>query len=804
VTGNDKEPTDLATPPPAAADLDDPRVVRALEEYLAALEEGRRPDREAFLARNADIAPALAECLDGMDVLHRGEFAPPPAEKPAAAAAEGLSGAPLGDFRLVREIGRGGMGVVYEAEQLSLGRTVALKVLPFAAALDARQLRRFKNEAQAAAHLHHPHIVPVYGVGVERGVHFYAMQLIEGQNLAALVAELRGEAGLGGPSEPGSRRDDQATGPYQAPPDPALLPSSGARTPLGGQLTTLRSRRAGDFFRTIVRLTVQAAEALDFAHGVGVVHRDVKPANLLVDGRGEVWVTDFGLAQFQADAGLTQTGDLLGTLRYMSPEQAGGQRVLIDHRTDVYSLGATLYELLTLRPIFDGTDRQRLLHQIVHEEPKPPRAVERSIPPELETIVLKAVAKAPADRYATAGELAADLQRFLRHEPIRARRETVVQRGRKWLRRHPAVPVTAAVLLVMLTASSLAAAWVIGGEQEKTLRANAGLQREKENAEKAKEDADRAAERERQRAEEAEQRFKLAQASADEMIELSEQELIDNPFMTGLRKRLLESALGYYQQLIAQRHNDPAAQKELDVTRQRVQQILDDLAVLERSSRVDILKIAEVRGDLKLTGDQVDRVEDLWKRVDRQAHDTFGDFGQITAEQRRQRFLELARAKDNGVMEILTMQQFVRFGQLALQAQGLAAFHDLDIVAALKLTAEQKERLRAFESEPPPRGPSDAKPGPRGPDRGTRPGGPDKRPGPGGADKEPASPGGSPKQTDPDQRSPEEKYQAAQKEKFLAELTDEQRRRWKDLTGEPFKGSLRPPPPFGHFGPPHP
>jgi eukaryotic-like serine/threonine-protein kinase len=463
--------------PPPAPDLDDPRVVEALEEYLAAVEEGQAPNRQTFLARHPEIAAALAECLDGLEALHEASSSSHPSGRGQAASSplmEGALGTPLGDFRIIREVGRGGMGVVYEAEQMSLGRRVALKVLPFASALDARQLQRFKNEAQAAAQLHHPHIVPVYGVGVERGVHYYAMQLIDGQNLAALVAELRGGTAPRDSGSPAPRTADASTGPYPSAPRPPDSPPTPSRTVLGMQLSTLRSGRSGDFFRTVARLVAQAAEALDYAHEQGVVHRDIKPANLLVDGRGEVWITDFGLAQFQADASLTQTGDLLGTLRYMSPEQAGGQRVLIDHRTDVYSLGATLYELLTLRPIFDGADRQTLLQQIANEEPRPPRAVDRSLPPELETIVLKAVAKAPADRYATARDFGDDPQRFLRHEPIRARRATLAQVARKWLRRHPAVPVTGSVLLLLLTAVSLASAWFIrggAGEHPARLRA---------------------------------------------------------------------------------------------------------------------------------------------------------------------------------------------------------------------------------------------------------------------------------------------------------------------------------------------
>src|SRR5262249_36671050 len=231
--------------------------------------------------------------------------------------------APLGDFRIVREIGRGGMGIVYEAVQVSLGRRVALKVLPLAAALDARQLQRFKNEAQAAACLHHPHVVPVYGVGCERGVHYYAMQFIDGRTLADLIRELRHGAGL-----------ERAGGPASA--GDATLPAAGEATPRG----PAQGPRSAAFFRTAARLGAQAAAALDYAHQQGVIHRDVKPANLLLDSRGNLWVTDFGLAHCQQDARLTMTGDLVGTLRYMSPEQALGRRAAADPRTEPPPPGA--------------------------------------------------------------------------------------------------------------------------------------------------------------------------------------------------------------------------------------------------------------------------------------------------------------------------------------------------------------------------------------------------------------------------------------------------------------------------------
>jgi tetratricopeptide (TPR) repeat protein len=437
----------------SAPSSEDPRVLQAVEEYLAALEAGPAPGREEFLSRHAAIAVQLREYLDGLELIHRtGSAAGPVSDTDAAA--EDLAGAePLGDFLLVRELGRGGMGVVYEAVQRSLNRRVALKVLPFAAALDPKQLQRFKNESQAAAQLHHTNIVPVFGVGCERGVHYYAMQYIEGRTLAQVIHELRRCAG---------NDEGRMTNHERSPKDEDRMPKQpsgpGAlkrdETPLDLRHSTIDilsslGIRHPSFYRTIAQLGVQAAEALEHAHQLGVVHRDIKPANLLVDVRGNLWITDFGLAHCQGQAGLTMSGDLVGTLRYMSPEQALAKRVLIDHRTDIYSLGVTLYELLTLEPAFAGHDRQELLGRIAFEEPRPLRRLNKSISAELETIVLKTMEKNPAERYTTAQELADDLRRFLEDKPIRAKRPTLVQWARRWGRRHQAVVVASAVMLAL-------------------------------------------------------------------------------------------------------------------------------------------------------------------------------------------------------------------------------------------------------------------------------------------------------------------------------------------------------------------
>lgn len=381
----------------------------------------------------------------------------------------------LGDFRIVREVGRGGMGIVYEAVQLSLNRRVALKVLPFAAVTDEKHLRRFRVEAQAAAMLHHNSIVPVHAVGCERGVHYYAMQFIEGEPLSRVISELRQldapdaprgvAAGLGsGPFSAAVMATD-ADPPEQSPPPgshaPAgrgpAVPSSATRTTVPASSGSTRTRA---FFRTVAQLGIQAAEALEHAHGQGVLHRDIKPSNLLIDARGHLWVTDFGLARLQSEVGLTMSGDLVGTLLYMSPEQALANRTAIDHRTDIYSLGATLYELLTLQSVFDEEDRQELLRRIAFDDTRPLRQLNPAVPRELETIVLKALEKDPAMRFATAQDLADDLRHYLEDRPIKARRPSLAERAVKWSRRHPAAVPTALVVL-MLAVLGLSASTVL-------------------------------------------------------------------------------------------------------------------------------------------------------------------------------------------------------------------------------------------------------------------------------------------------------------------------------------------------------
>jgi serine/threonine protein kinase/tetratricopeptide (TPR) repeat protein len=578
----------------------DARLAKLVDRYLAQLQAGEAVSPSKFAAEHPEYAKQLERLLPALELMDdlRRSSLHPGSDRPLRLGAPdhaGITPGLLGDYEILREVGRGGMGLVYEARQLSLNRRVALKVLPFAAAMDPRHLQRFQVEAQAAACLHHTNIVPVHAVGCERGVHYYAMQFIEGRTLASLIRELRGIEGqdpsipadgdeparsLAGrlasgefdssafePLAAGDRPDSSRKA--RAPVEPAALPPPPS--------TSTRDRA---FCRTAAHLGIQAAEALEHAHGLGVVHRDIKPANLIVDARGNLWVTDFGLAQVQAEAGLslTLTGDVLGTLRYMSPEQALGRRTLVDHRSDIYSLGVTLYELLTLRPAVQGADRQEVLRRIAFEEPTALRRHNAVVPRELETIVLKAMAKEPADRYATAQELADDLRRFLEHRPIHARRPRLSERAAKWVRRHTAVVVSGiTVLLMAVVALSLGAAL---------------LARERAVADRQRQSA--------------ELNFGRARDAVDQMLTEVSEGLSNMPQAEPVRRTLLEKALAFYQQFVLERSNERSLRIELERAYRRMGDIEETLgrqdearAALERSVAGLGKLVVERPGDLE-------------------------------------------------------------------------------------------------------------------------------------------------------------------------------------------------------------
>jgi serine/threonine protein kinase len=443
------------------------------EEFVTRFRAGERPSLTEYAERHPELADDIRELFPALVEME--QLKPVTADNTGAFVGEINESDPdrIGEFRILRRVGRGGMGVVYEAVQESLGRHVALKVLPAETLLDPKRRERFRREARSAAKLHHTNIVPVFGTGEADGRHYYAMQFIAGHPLDAVIDEvrhLREHPGLA------SRAADVAhsllTGTFpkgaehsvSPRPESHLTPRESRGAKLGSPLadsgrgeTTSTSHLTDQpqvaYPLAVARVVAQAADALAYAHAQGILHRDVKPSNLLLDYRGTVWITDFGLAKSDDSENLTDTGDIVGTVRYMAPERFRGE---CDARADVYALGLTLYELLTLRPAYAASDRLRLIDHIARRDPPRPRTIDPRIPRDLETIVMKAIDKDPCRRYATAGDMAADLHRFLADEPITARRIGPAERQVRWARRNPLVAsLTAAVILV--TAGGFAA-----------------------------------------------------------------------------------------------------------------------------------------------------------------------------------------------------------------------------------------------------------------------------------------------------------------------------------------------------------
>ena len=471
---------------------------------------------------------------------------------------------------------------------------------------------------------------------------------------------------------------------------------------------------------------IQAAEALEHAHQIGVVHRDIKPANLLVDANGNLWITDFGLAQLQSEHQLTRSGDFLGTLRYMSPEQMSGQRAGLDHRTDIYSLGATFFELLTLEPVFAGETHHELLYQILHQEPRSLRQLNRAVSAELETIVLKALGKSSVDRYRTAGEFAADIQRFLKHEPIQAKRPSLVDRLRKWARRHPGVVIAGVLMLVVVAAASLVSNRLIGD----------------------------ALKREKLRANEAELQFHQARDAVDALFRVSEEDLADKP-EGATRRKILEIVLGFYRDFIEQHRSDPTSKAALESFQGQVQSILNELDVLRQDMDTRMLGSPAVQQELKLSPEQGSHVNTLLEQWSHE-HEAMRGVGE---DERRKQIVENAKIHEAELAKLLTAPQSVRFKQLGIQRQGLLAFKEPEIIAALELTTEQSHRIReieheAFDRHGPPM------PGPGRPPRGPPP--------------------------------PHDDHIDFNRqdllERTLAVLTADQLAQWRELTGPPFNG----------------
>ncbi len=430
------------------------------DEFAARRRRGETPSIPEYVAQYPQYAEQIEQLFPAVAMLEQLRVeATGPRHSDARHTTLFVLPRRLGDFDILREIGRGGMGVVYEAVQRSLARRVALKVLPKHTFSGNSRLERFQREAQTAARLRHTSIVPVFGVGEQDGFHYYVMPLVRGVGLDEIVAELRPGAS---PSERTSDDPVATHPPRLAAVVRALIagkfPASNPEGSGAPSQAWLRRRERGvDRWTTTARLGLQAAEALQYAHAHGTLHRDVKPGNLLVDDEGNASLADFGLARAvePSSHGCEVAKEVVGTPRYMAPEQLRG---FADPRSDIYGLGLTLYELLALRPALGIRSEERgrksddVCPQLI-----PPRHFDRAIPRDLEAIVLKCLAEEPARRYPTAAALGEDLGRFLDDRPVRARPVSRLERGCRWCRRNPALAAVSSLAAVLLVAFAVAA-----------------------------------------------------------------------------------------------------------------------------------------------------------------------------------------------------------------------------------------------------------------------------------------------------------------------------------------------------------
>ncbi len=406
---------------------DDELLESIIHEFTTALRAGQHPTIQQYQDRYPHLADEIADVLSSISMIE--QF------KSASASTTGSRQkldsvsklTQIGPYKIVKEIGRGGMGVVFAAIHESLGRHVAIKVMPTPLMDGETHVQRFRREAQAAARLHHTNIVSVFEAGEGQGYHYYVMDFVDGESLNQVIDRLR-SMNVGG-----------------------AIAADLQTKAIANSSSNLEKNR----FRWAAKLAAQMADALSHAHSVGILHRDIKPSNMILDSTGRIWITDFGLAKdISQETALTRTGDVVGTPQYLPPESL---ELKYDVRSEIYGIGLVLYEMLALKPAYTGSSPAELIAAIASKSPPPIHKIASDIPRDLATIVDKAIAREPALRYATAGSLHRDLVAFLEDRTIAARRPSAVESAWRWARRNPlaaTLSATSAILLALVAVSA--------------------------------------------------------------------------------------------------------------------------------------------------------------------------------------------------------------------------------------------------------------------------------------------------------------------------------------------------------------
>ncbi len=484
------------------------RLIALLDEYMIGVDEGRSINIESLVEANGDLEKPLREYLEGLDWLgqYNRRLLPIGLNEVSTALPDVRLAPTFGDFTLGEELGRGAMGIVFAATKKSTGESMAIKLLAFGSSADANRIERFQREAAAAQSLCHPNIVKVYDVGSENGLHFYSMQRIHGFPLSKRIRI------------PGTDSVD---------------------------------------YRQFANAFAEVAEALHTAHQAGIIHRDIKPSNLLMDDEHRLWITDFGLAHVEHNRQLTRTGDLVGTFQYMSPEQASGKPERIDPRTDIYSLGATLYEFFGGQPPFVGFSGAALLKQIQTSEPRRLKHFDPAIPRDLETIIRRAMRPDKNDRYATALVMSQDLRRFAANQPIVAGRVTPTERLARFTADHALGFVAGLAVCAVCTAALAWHGWLLSREQARTQQA---LIQSEHNYQNARRVIDT-----------------FGNEFADRLTVI--------PGTEAVRREVLAESLAFYQAFIDDANQDPRLTSDVAETRLKIARLISQAGSLEDAGK---------------------------------------------------------------------------------------------------------------------------------------------------------------------------------------------------------------------------
>ncbi len=608
------------------------KVVAILDEYLVELENGGNPSVESILAEYPEIARALRSSLESIRLLNRVHGASDDlAESSSATIPTWAHPKNVGGFEIGRELGRGAMGVVYAAKLQSTGSEVAIKFLESQGVRDQGCIERFRREARAAESLNHPSIVPVHHIGCENGRHYYTMKLIDGASLSHTI-------------DIAFRRNPNAN---------RIVPSN-----LGGLDAFSKS---GEYYRSLALEMAKVADALHSAHKMGVVHRDIKPSNLLMDSTGHIWITDFGLAHVEDGLNLTYTGDIIGTFQYMSPEQASGKRERVDFRSDIYSLGATLYELFAGHAPYSGMDRAEILRRMQSSEPFRPIAYNSALPRDLETIIRRAMRPDRADRYQSAALVAEDLIRFSNGQPIVANAVSIGERAKNWARLHSgrlAVALLMALFVIMVESIS-----------------NVQITLEKELTAKAFRSSD--------------SNYRQARKAVDTFGFLFT-ELSELPGTEAIRREVLAETLRYYQSFIASANTDPRLASDVAQTKLKIAQLTRTIGSVDEADLAYRDAVAALR---KANRDKPNAA--LALTLNR----AINDWVALRSEQGDQAFSKPLLVEANKVADsIEEAGGRARAQALSHHTQAIVAFRERDLERAIAESSESIAILQKMES----------------------------------------------------------------------------------------------------------